>query len=316
MPDTYSTSKRALAGWIWNCARTLDFHTVFCPFTGWPSVPVMFKEQGKGVVTAGLLESYAHLGRALVENSDEFLDAFDADLLLQDNPERAQRVEGVCNAYNMAPAHGAWLDNLRANIDRLDGPLKQSMAMAAGLRVIRYLLSFDDATRDVRPDQDTSGVFQYYVESMNQKVFDGGEPCEAHMRDAFELVRAVSADAMYFYLPSAAGYLDLSPEERIMELFVTGCIESELDARLAGRAAGLGTPAATPEEYADKLRGFLAASAHIPLWFAAFNENAPLDQKRIADIFRECAGGVEVLEQRIAGPHGGAAREYLIIAQR
>ena len=148
------------------------------------------------------------------------------------------------------------------------------------------------------------------------RLVDGGEPCEAHMRDAFELVRAVSADAMYFYLPSAAGYLDLSPEERIMELFVTGCIESELDARLAGRAAGLGTPAATPEEYADKLRGFLAASAHIPLWFAAFNENAPLDQKRIADIFRECAGGVEVLEQRIAGPHGGAAREYLIIAQR
>lgn len=314
MNDRLSSFKRPLAGWIWNNTRHMDFETVFCPFAGWPAIPMMFKEQGKSVVIADLLESHVHVSRALVVNQDEVLDPFDVDMLVEENKGKVQLVEGVCNAYGMAPAHGAWLDNMRSNASKLDSALKKSLALTVGMLVIRYLMSFDDETRDVMPDDDPAGAFHYYVEFMNQKVISNGAPCEAYNKDALELVASVNSDAMCFYLPSASGYRDLRPEQRMMELFVNDCTESELDAKLEGRASGLGSAMHDKMDYEKKLAAFFDAAAHIPFWILGYNEKGLLPVKDLHTLLGGFRKNVMVLENMVAESSESKYCEYLLIA--
>ena len=314
MDDMLSQRKRPLAGWVWSNTRHMDFETVFCPFTGWPSIPAMFKEQGKGVITTDLLEAHYHLARALVENDSTVLDPFDVDRVLEENPSRVQLMEGMCNAYGVAPEHGAWLDNLRSNINSFADPFKRSMALAVALRSIRYLMSFDDETRSLMPDDDPAVSFNYFVEFMNQRVFANGQACEAHNRDAHAMAACVGTDAMYFYLPSAAGFENLNAERRMMELFVHYSTESALDTHLQGRTAALGAPVPDGAAYEKNIDAFLEQAGAIPIWIVGYNEAGLIPVSRLADMVGKHRRNLMVLEHPVLQAHDDRHTEYLLIA--
>lgn len=306
---------RPLAGWLWSEIKRFDFNTIFCPFSGRAATPLLFKEEGKGVIAADTLRCRFAFARAVIENDDTVLDPFDVDALIESNPERVQLMEGLCNAYGMDPEHGAWLDNVRANIEKIDDPLKQNLALAVCLGVIRYLTSFNGEDAAVRPDDDIAGCFHYYVESLNTRVYGNGQPCEAYNTDAAELAPSVGTDAMYFYLPSAAGPERMPAVRRVMELFARNCGEAELDRQLADRTPGLGIATDNAEQYAQHLHNFLSNTAHIPMWFIACGGDGPVPAAELENIVRRFKSNIETVSKKVILTGGAAVREILIIAR-
>lgn len=316
MLDHLSQIRTPLAGWVWTETRNIKFDTIFCPFTGRPFVPLMFKEQGKGVITTDLLVSYYQASRALIENDTSYLDAFDVDKLLEKNEDSVQLIEGLCNAYGIAPEHGAWLDNVHKNIEKLDDPLKQSLAVMVCTRVIRYLMAFDDSTRIVMPDDDIMGVFHYYVEFLNGKIFSNGRQCEAYNEDAYKLAQTVETDAMYFYLPSSIGFDRLSPERRMLELFCRYCNESELDKRLLVDSAHLGATQTDLPHYKLTLETFLEAAAHIPLWIISYNRAGVFTEDTVKGIIAKFKPDVKVHTRKMVYSSSEIYTECLYIARK
>ena len=314
MQDMLSQTKRSLAGWLWSETKDMEFDSVFCPFTGWPVIPAMFKEQGKGVITTDLLAAHYHVARALVENDEIVLDPFDVDKLLEPSSEKVQLMEGVCNAYGMDPEHGAWLDNLHANMDRLEDNYKISLAIAVALRVIRYVLSFNDSTRSVMPEEDLAGCFHYYVESLNTKIFSGGQACEAYHRDAAGAAASADTNAMYFYVPSSTGFAQLSPQRRMMELFARYCNEPELDAQLTVDAGAPGAPMDSEQDYRAALESFLQSATHIPLWIIASNQNCLISREEFGKLLMDMKSELNMLSKKVILEGGDSITEYLFIA--
>jgi hypothetical protein len=315
MTSAANAVPRPLAGWLWSEIKRFDFNTIFCPFSGRAAVPLLFKEEGRGVIAADTLKCRHAFARALIENDDTVLDPFDVDTLLEPNPDRVQLMEGLCNGYGMEPEHGAWLDNVRANIAKLDDPFKQNLALAVCFGVIRYLTSFTGEAAAVRPDDDIAGCFHFYVESLNTRVSGNGQPCEAYLGDAAALAPSVGTDAMYFYLPSPAGPERMPAVRRVMELFAQNCGEAELDRRLASRTPGLGIATDNAGQYAQHLHNFLSHTAHIPMWFIAFNDAGLVQPDELENIARRFKSNIDTVSRKVMLTGGAAVREILIIAR-
>lgn len=303
-----------LAGWVWTETRNMKFDTVFCPFTGRPFMPQMFKEQGKGVITTDLLATHYRLAHALIENSASQLDPFDVEILLEPNADKVQLMEGVCNAYGVAPEHGAWLDNVHKNIEKLEDPYKRSLAIAACTRVVRYLLAFDENTKIIMPDDDISGVFNYYVEFFNGKVFDNGNRSEAYNEDSYKLAETVEAEAMYFYIPSSVGFHRLNPERRLLEMFSRYCGEAELDKQLSIDKEHLGATHPDLSRYQGTFELFLEKANNIPLWIISYNRAGVFTGDRLKKVIKKFKSNVKTLTKKVIHSSSEVMVEYIYIA--
>ena len=315
MLDQLSQMRMPLAGWVWTETRHIKFDTIFCPFTGRPFIPIMFKEQGKSVITTDMLKTHYHASHALIENGASVLDPFDVDKLLEPNPDKIQLMEGVCNAYGMAPEHGAWLDNVHKNIAKLDDAYKRSLAYVVCTRVIRYLSSFDDSTRFMLPDEDLAGVFNYYVEYMNGRVFSNGRTCEAHNTDANKLAASIDSEAMYFYVPSSIGFSRMDKERRLSEMFNRYCHESELDKYLSIEPNELGAAQDDIPNYLNTVESFLETAAHIPLWIISYNRAGVFKEDRIMSLIGKFKPDVKVFSKKVVHSSSEVLVENLYIGK-
>ncbi len=309
------TNKAPLAGWLWENSISIPFGSVFCPFSGSGAAARLFKEVGKEVVTTDVLATYSKTARALIENDETILDAFDEESIIAPSDRAVQRLEGMAGAYSLPPEFGAWLDNCHANIDQIDHDYKKALASAVIVHVINYVAAFDKPVRQNMPEDEWVSAYHYYLTSVNGNVFSNGKTCLAHDSDANRLVGGMETDAMSFYLPSAQGVADLRPAERFSELFNRYCFEKELDKTLASLVGGLGAPVSGPEEYSSALDKFLASAAEVPVWFICANETSIVSPEDIQAVISKHKKNVRFMNKQMVYSKQLSRTEYLFIGQ-
>lgn len=208
-------SKQRLLPFLTKHLKELEFRTALDAFSGSGCVSYRLKQIGATVYSNDFLKFCFHTARATTENNSTILSANDVQKLLKTNKHAGTFIQETYLNLFFEEDDCRFLDNLYANIEELNSPLKKSLALAAASRASmkkrpRGLFTFTGKTGwDGRRDLKIS-MRQQFIEAVdifNSAVFSNRQSNKAFNGDVFDLPSNI-ADLVYLDPPYVSHYSD------------------------------------------------------------------------------------------------------------
>jgi hypothetical protein len=251
--------------------RRLKFKSISLAFTGEPDLGVYIKRWGARVATNDLAQWAATKAAAFVENNTEQLSGEDVSLILEDAyvPRHKLDNQALRKWFNETDAW--WFDNVRRSIEKLETPTTRALALACGMTVGDYALSFDEETREFR--QPLSQVFRRVWQSQVPPV-NNSQQNTSDNREARDFIAEQHTNLLYLRLPRPRS---LHEERRNKfsawrEEWLRGGDEFWADFEKA-RGGRLGTSVVTKQQYLRFVEDLLQVALHLPAWAIAHTED-------------------------------------------
>jgi hypothetical protein len=288
MPDYSDSTPRGWLAFELSVLRRLRFRSLVNPFAGEPDLETHVKRWGVRVAVNDTARWSWIKSIARVENNGERLSADDLDLLLEDVYVPRHKLRNPALRRWFGETDAWWFDNLRQQAEKLDGEIKQSLALNLGMLTGDYALSFDEDTRELR--QPLSRVLRRLHESQ-APPFDNGQPNTSANKDARQFIAEQRAELLFLRLPAparhsggaGAGVRNSLPAWR--EEWVRGGAEfwDEFEASRAGR---LGGRVETKQQYLRLVEELLEAAAHFKAWAIAHTEGGYTTTEELVETIR------------------------------
>jgi DNA adenine methylase len=215
-PETkFMGSKQRLLPFILKHLANLKFSSALDAFSGSGCVGYAIKQTGARVYANDFLNFCFQTARATIENNSTKLTEEDVTRLVRPNYSAPTFVRDTYTDLFFDEADCAFLDNLWANIQDLQSPLKVSLALAAASRACmkkRPRGMFTVTGRkgwDTRIDLKLSMREQFIiaVNTFNSAVFSNGQQNKASNLDVFELQPDL-VDLVYIDTPYISPFSD------------------------------------------------------------------------------------------------------------
>jgi len=215
-PETkYMGSKQRLLPFILKHLAKLKFNSALDAFSGSGCVGYAIKQTGARVYANDFLNFCFQTARATIENNSTKLSEDDVSKLVRPNTAAPTFVRDTYKDLFFTEIDCAFLDNLWANIQELDSPLRVSLALAAASRACmkkrpRGMFTFTGIKGwDERKDLKLSMREQFLiaVNALNSAVFSNGQQNKAFNSDVFDLQPDL-ADLVYIDTPYISPYSD------------------------------------------------------------------------------------------------------------
>ncbi len=264
-----------------NILRRLKFSSVSLPFTNNPNLGNHLKNWNVKVMANDLMQSAYIDARTYIENNGEKLDVEDLELILEDAyvPQYKLKNASLTNWFNETDAW--WFDNVRTNIDKIDSPIKHSIALSLGMRVGDYVLSFDDDTRMLR--QPLSNVYKRFWNTHSEPV-NNGQNNICQNRDANEFTAENYPELLFLRLPTAHNQTFKTSRGRNAwrEEWIRGKANfwEDLEEKHIGQ---LGTHIETKSQYLSLIEEVLKTASHIKLWAIAHVEDSFISTQDVVE---------------------------------
>lgn len=237
-PDTkYMGSKRALLPFIIHHIEKLNFSRALDAFSGSGCVAYALKKTGAEVHANDFLRFAYHTARATVENNATKLTEQDIALLLKRNRKAQTFIQDKFHALYFEPSDNQFLDNLWANIEDIQSPIKRSLALGAACRAAmkkrpRGIFTFTGKKGwDGRQDLVLSMQNQFLRAAglLNQAVFSNKKRNKAIWGDVFE-IDPKGYDLVYIDTPYISPFSDCDYTRRyhFVEGYCTYWKEAEI----------------------------------------------------------------------------------------
>lgn len=215
-PETkYMGSKQAILPFIFRHVAGLKFDRVLDAFSGSGCVAYTFKQMGAEVHANDFLRFAFHTARATIENNATFLEEEDFVNLLRPNKHSGDFIQRTFGSLYFASEDNAFLDNLWANIQELQSPLKRSLALAAACRAAmkkrpRGIFTFTgrkgwDGRKDLRLTMEEQ--FLGAALKFNKAIYSNKRANKAMCMDVFDLEPA-GYDLVYIDTPYISPHSD------------------------------------------------------------------------------------------------------------
>ena len=215
-PETkYMGSKQRLLPFILKHLSKLRFNSALDAFSGTGCVGYAIKQTGVRVYANDFLNFCFHTARATVENNSTMLTEEDVGKLVRPNAFAPTFVRDTYKDLFFNERDCEFLDNLWANIQELESPLKASVALAAAARACmkkrpRGMFTFTghkgwDGRVDLKLCM--SEQFLIAVTAFNRAVFSNGQQNKAFNLDVFDLQPDL-ADLVYIDTPYISPFSD------------------------------------------------------------------------------------------------------------
>lgn len=199
----YQGSKVKLSPWIWKCIQDLHFQTALDAFGGTGCIAHLLKRKGKTVFYNDILKFNFIIGKALIENSSVTFPLKEAEQLFEPNPNAGTFIQDNFSGIFYTDEENRQLDNLVANIIKLEDEYQRSLAWFAlfqsciakrpynlfhranlYLRTAKVERSFGNKTTWDKPFRKH---FLQNLHEANRAVFWNGNECHSLNYDAFEI---------------------------------------------------------------------------------------------------------------------------------
>ncbi len=271
-------------GWLafeLNVLRRLKFDSAVLPFVSEPRLGAYLKRWNVRVMANGLTQSAWMQAVAAIQNNAEKLSEEEVAVVLEDAyvPRYRLQNESLKSWFNETDAW--WFDNVRQNIEKLSSPVLQAVALSIGMNVGDYVLSFDEATRELR--QPLSAVYRC-LWNIRQEPINNGQNNTCQNSVANDFIAENYADLMFLRLPAAhrlnqRNYLGKTAwrEEWTRS---KNDFWNDLETRQSGK---LGTTIETKSQYLQFVEETLQTAAHIPKWAVAHVENGFVSAQEIVE---------------------------------
>lgn len=206
IPSTrYQGSKGKLAEWIWDNMKHFQFHSALEAFGGTGVISYLLKMNGKSVTYNDYLKFNQIIGKALIENQDTILLQDDISFICDVDPliKYEKFIANTFHGIYYTDEENEWLDMICQNIPRISNEYKKSLAYYAlfqscmikrpynlfhrknlYMRTANVKREFGNKTTWDKPFEEH---FRFFVNEINNAVFDSGVPCHATCYDALEV---------------------------------------------------------------------------------------------------------------------------------
>lgn len=261
-------------GWLafeLNILRRFQFNSVALPLVSEPTLGVYLKRWGVRVFASDVLQNSWTRAVAQIQNNAETLTEPQVAAVLEDVyvPRHRLYNPALRNWFNETDSW--WFDNLRASIDKLESPPARALALAMGIAVGDYALSFDEETAELR--QPLSQVFRRVWNTFPPPV-NNGKNNACSNKDAREFVAESYTDLMFLRIPRAH---NVTIRHSLgwtawREDWVRGD-DSFWDALETQQAGRIGTRVETKGQYLQLIEEILQTAAHLPQWAIAHVED-------------------------------------------
>ena len=251
-----------------------------------------FKQLGLQVHTNDFMSFSNAIGKALVENKADKLDDDDIRLLLSPNPDesRYNLMRTLFTNIFFQEKDASFIDGVRGNVERLESPLKKSLALAvmnraltrkvtmghfAHTQALAYAANPERVKRNRSLACPVRDLFLELIPKYNAAVFDNGENCTSQRGDAIEFVGTVeNADVVYFDPPYGNSHSDYQQFYHLLEtyteywkdkLFVNGVKRYEPQRK---------TSFAQKSTIVGALESLFEKSERRPYWILSYNDRS------------------------------------------
>jgi len=215
-PETkYMGSKQRLLPFILKHLSRQKFHSALDAFSGSGCVGYAMKKTGACVYANDFLNFCFQTARGTIENNATKLTEEDVSKLVRTNGSAPTFVRDTYTDLFFNETDCAFLDNLWANIQDLESPLKISLALASASRACmkkrpRGLFTFTgikgwDGRKDLKLTMREQ--FLIAVNAFNGAVFSNGQQNKAFNLDVFDLQPDL-ADLVYIDTPYISPFSD------------------------------------------------------------------------------------------------------------
>jgi hypothetical protein len=279
-------SEQTPRGWLafeLSVLRRLRFRSVANPLAGSPALDAYLKRWDVRVAVNDPARWAWIEGVARVENNDVRLTREDFDLLLEDVYVPRHRLRNPALGRWFGETDAWWFDNYRENADRLDGDVKQAVALDLGMAVGDYALSFDEETRELR--QPFSRVLRRLAESQ-APPFDNKQRNASDNKDARRFLAEQRADLLFLRVPAPSrAFAARDPLAAWREEWLRGGADfwPEYESEQAG---GLTARALTRQQQLRFVEELLEAASHFKQWAVSTFDSGHLPAEELVETLR------------------------------
>jgi hypothetical protein len=270
-------------GWLafeLSILRRLQFRSVADPFAGEGATGAYLKRWGARVAANDAAQWSWVRARARVENNTETLSESDVQAVLEEAYVPRHRLYNAALRRWFGETDAWWFDNVRANVEKLDSPVKRALALDLGMTVGDYALSFDDETRELR--QPLSRVFKRLWDA-SQAPFNNRQGNTATNKDARDFItREKQVELLFLRLPRPTRRGARASAWAWREEWVRGEGDFWDDFERA-RDGRLGARAEARRQYLRHVEDLLDAAAHIPAWAVAYTDDGFLPTEDLVE---------------------------------
>jgi hypothetical protein len=279
-----SVAEESQRGWLafeLSVLRRLRFRSVANPLAGEPDLDLYLKRWGARVAVNDAAQWAWVRGVARVENNATLLTDEDLAELLEDVYVPHHRLRNPALARWFGETDAWWFDNFRENAERLEGEVKQALALDLGMMVGDYALSFDADTRELR--QPLSRAVNRIRESQPAPV-NNAQTNASRNTDARHFVADQHGDLLFLRLPAPrSARRDSLAAWR--EEWVRGG-EDFWSEEAAAQVGRLGAGAETRQQYLRHVEDLLETAGHFKQWAISFVETGHFSTEEVVELLR------------------------------
>ena len=232
----YLGAKHTLLSWI-NRFIPANIQTALDAFAGSQSVGFLFKQLGFKTITNDFLNFNNQIGKALIENKSQKLDADDLNILFQESPKKNDftLMEKVFTNVFVEREESIFIDNFRANIPLLDNLHKQALAFTVMNRSLtrkitmghfghtQALVYANDPERIKRNRSLIRPIKELFLELLpkyNDAIFDNCQENQSYNSNILDLLPNLSnIDLVYFDPPYCNSHADYQGFYHLLETY-------------------------------------------------------------------------------------------------
>lgn len=278
--------------------------TALDAFSGSQSVSYYFKQCGYETITNDFLNFNNQIGKALIENKSEKLSKKDIEILFDAAPDKSDftLMDDVFTGIFFQKEDSVFIDNFRANVQRLDTEYKRALALTimnrsltrkitmghfAHTQALAYASDPERIKRNrslIRPVKD---IFTELVSKYNDAVFDNGKNNKSFNNNILDLLpKLKNIDLVYFDPPYCDSHADYQGFYHLLETYT----EYWKDKQFVN-----GTKRYEPQRYSgfDKkseiissFRKLFELSDFIPNWIISYNNRSFPDIETMIELIK------------------------------
>jgi adenine-specific DNA methylase len=206
-------------------------------FSGSQSVAFLLKQMGIKIITNDFLSFNNQIGLALIENCSAKLEKKDIQMLFSSASDKSEfnLMKQIFTGVFFEEKEAEFLDNFRANIQRLDNKYKQALAYTVMNRsmtrkvtmghfghtqALRYANDPNRIKRNrslIRPIKE---IFEELVPKYNNAIFDNGSANKSYNKNILELLPQLKGiDLAYFDPPYCDSHADYQGFYHLLETY-------------------------------------------------------------------------------------------------
>jgi hypothetical protein len=263
--------------------RRLKFRSIALPFVGEPDLCAALAQWGVRVAASDIAQWATVKAAARFDQNRTPLSAADVEIVLEDAyvPGYQLRNQSLRNWFGEADAW--WFDNVRASIDKLATEAARAQALAIGMTVGDYALSFNSVTRALR--QPLSKVFRRVWETQSVAASSSQIGSSVQREPRAFIAEQHNADLLFLRLPRGRNNYQLSRHAphawREEWTRGEGDFWNEVETKSAGR---LGAQVESKNQYLRLIEDLLQTALHIKTWAIAHTEENFISTSELIEV--------------------------------